>query len=411
MAERRQSGAREPGWRSRPRRLLTLVLAVVLLVAAGALLGWLAARPHGSAAPGWTTLKQDDPRVAAAFEALRRDGLPAALDTLERLASRDSLVLRDGHQFAHSLGRRALASSGGNPEILAQCRPVFASGCYHGVVEEYLGARGDIDMAELERMCSAGAVQEPGRLYECMHGLGHGVLGAVGLDSRAALHACDALSTSRFRSSCHEGVFMEAINSALAPAGARDLHEHAGMSHAHHEGEVGSAGSGRLVLDPRDPYAPCDQFAGPYAESCWLFQGFVILRAAGFNVAQGFRTCDGAPDGKAGRCYESLGLQLTGLFQRGDEWILQQCAKGQPERAPQCAAGAALTLAGLDWSGARAMRFCSAAPADWKAACYDSAVGLLDELATPSQRTAVCAAVDQGYVGSCRRAAGLDVRN
>lgn len=371
--------------KARRARRLGLGLAALVMCSGVVLLGSSATRARPS-----------DHKGTAAFRALDREGLAAALDTLERLAALDSLVLRNAHQIAHALGRQALALEGNDPRVLNQCRPIFASGCYHGVVEGYLHARGRIDMAELERMCRAGAAREPGTAYECVHGLGHGVLGAVALDAPAALGYCDSLSTPGFRSACHEGAFMEAMTAAVG-------------AHAHgmHEPQQPSSTPGRLALDPSDPYAPCDRFGDPYADSCWLFQGFALLRTGGFDAAAGFHACDAAPGNRAGRCYESIGLQLTGLFQRDDEWIVRQCAKGRRELAPHCAAGVALALAHIDWSGARATGFCASAPEGWRAACYDAAAGLLAELARPTEVASICAAVEPSYTAGCLRAAGL----
>jgi len=324
---------------------------------------------------------------------LRRQGLAAALDSLERVADRDSAVMRGAHQTAHALGREAVARSGGDASVIRQCSPRFASGCYHGVVEASLRARGRIDMAELERMCAgAGGADQPGPVYECLHGLGHGVLGGAGMDLPRALGDCDALSQPQFQESCHSGAFMEAISGALGGS----------MGH----GDTHPA-RGELAIDPRDPYSPCDRFDGPYAQACWLFQGFVILRHDGFDVQAAFRTCDAAPAGRPGPCYESLGHQLAGLFQRDDQWIVAQCAKGRPDLAHRCAGGAALALGALDWSGGRPARFCAAAPTDWKDTCYRTTAGSLVHLASAERRTELCGRVEPGFAAGCREAAGL----
>jgi hypothetical protein len=196
---------------------------------------------------------------------------------------------------------------------------------------------------------------------------------------------------------------MEAITSAVAGPGAQGAHVHAGEEHH-------GPAAGRLTLDPADPYAPCDRFADPYAESCWLFQGFVILRREGFDPARALHTCDAAPSGWSGRCYESIGHQVTGLFQRGDQWIVEQCGKGNPELAAHCAGGAALALVGADWSGGRVVGFCRAVPGEWKDVCYRAGGGLLGDVATGSQIAALCGSVESAYIGRCREAAG-EARN
>jgi hypothetical protein len=140
-----------------------LLVLAFLLLAGGALLtaiSWPKSRQSGLLAPDPrvsepSLLPAADPRVAPAFDTLRRGGsLAAALDVLERAAASDSVVLRDGHQLAHALGRLAVAESGGDGSVVSQCRPDFASGCYHGVVEVCVQARGRVDMTELEHLCA-----------------------------------------------------------------------------------------------------------------------------------------------------------------------------------------------------------------------------------------------------------------
>jgi hypothetical protein len=334
------------------RRRGLLVLVVLLVAAGGVLLATFGLR--GSTPP---------PSV---FAVLERRGLSAALDSLERQAAADSLVLRRGHQLAHALGRDALTRSGGDPAVLGHCRPVFASGCYHGVVEALLGLRGRVDMAELQGMCAvAGREGARGPVHECVHGLGHGVLGAVGLDIDATLRHCDALAGPDFVVACREGAFMEAITQALGGQGSHPGHAH------------GSHGAGALAIDPLDPYSPCDRYGDPYGESCWLFQGFVILRKVDFDAASALRLCDLAPGGRVDRCYESVGHQLAGLFQRSDAWVVEQCGKGDAGRAPRCAAGAALAFASMDWRGERVKRYCGSVPETWREPCLAEAAAAL----------------------------------
>lgn len=358
-----------------------LAAAALLLLGSGAL---LVAR----------TRQWRDPGVAAAFATLRHGGrLADALDLLERAAARDSAVLRDGHQLAHALGRLAVVESRGDASVVSQCRPDFASGCYHGVVEAFVQARGRVDMAELERMCAAaGGDDAPGPVHECVHGLGHGVFGAVG-DLETALHHCDALKPD-LDAWCRDGVFMEAMSPAMTESGPGHMHE--SMHHS------------QLRSDAADPYSPCDRFDGPNGSACWVFQGFLILRERGFDTKKALRVCDGAPAGRTRDCYESIGLQVAGLSQRDDAWIIGQCGRGRPDLAPDCAAGAARALVQMDWSGERAARFCRQSPAGWKDACYRRMGPFLADLAGPAQRRALCERVEAGYTGLCRQAAGID---
>jgi hypothetical protein len=375
------------------RRLLVPVLLAVAGIAAVLV--------AGRAGTGTAATPAPETVLASIEGVLRRDGLGAALDSLARLAEGDAAFQREGHQMAHRLGRQAVAGRAGDAGVIAECRPVFASGCYHGVVEAALHEAGRIDVPALERLCAAveaGSIG-PGGTFECIHGLGHGILGALKHDLPAALRACDGLSTLRRAVSCHAGAFMEGINTAVQPGTVHQAHDHGAPPTP--------AGTGRLVVDPADPYSPCRAWGDPYAASCWLFQGFVILRANGFDAARALRVCDGAPDGRAPRCYEAVGHQLTGLFQKDDEWILDQCARGQAALAARCAAGATLALDAMDWSGSRAARLCAAAPRAWKDLCYGTAASALVDLATPAERARLCDTVEAEWIAGCRQAGEL----
>jgi hypothetical protein len=363
----------------------------------------------------WDEIGPDDPRVAGIFAALEHEGLQAAMDSLVRQGAVDSAVLRGGHQLAHALGRRSLASNGGDPSVIAQCRPEFGAGCFHGVVEAFLHASGRIDMPVLERMCtSAGSRRGPGAVYECIHGLGHGVVGVLGMDYNRALGYCDALSRPRFDTSCQEGVFMEAIDDAIADSARADHHSH-GKAHAQgadvhaHHGQAGGGGL-RIHVVGGDPYSPCAAMSQAHADSCWIFQGFLILRQTKFEPAAALRLCDAAPERRAVRCYQSIGHQLTGLLQRDDAWTLRQCGTGRPEIAAECAAGATLALNAIDWSGVRSARFCSAAPVGWKATCYAAAATSLTYYAPPDQVERFCAGTGSEYSAACRQAAAAAAR-
>ena len=103
----------------------------------------------------------------------------------------------------------------------------------------------------------------------------------------------------------------------------------------------------------------------------------MILRKVDFDAAIGLRLCDAPPGARADRCYESVGYQLPGLFQRGEAWVVEQCGKGDVRRAPRCAAGAALAFASMDWTGGRVKRYCSSVPDAWSTQCFAAAAEAL----------------------------------
>ena len=199
-----------------------------------------------------------------------------------------------------------------------------------------------------------------GAVYECAHGLGHGVLGAVGLDIGAALGHCDALDRPSLVSACHEGAFMEAISSASRSEKSHPSHPH-GSSHVAH--------TGRITIDRGDVYSPCDRFTEAYGDACWLFQGFLILRDVDFDAGRALRICEAAPEDARIAAPRVSGTSLRACS--------SAAMHGWPTSAPRamlgprrrCASGAALALVLMDWSGARVNRYCGAVPSAWRTAC------------------------------------------
>ena len=64
-------------------------------------------------------------------------------------------------------------------------------------------------------MCSDPSLQKAGFLYyQCVHGLGHGLMISTGYDLPYALHVCEKLQTGWDESSCTGGVYMENVNAA-----------------------------------------------------------------------------------------------------------------------------------------------------------------------------------------------------
>ena len=356
---------------------------------------------------GWSEIAPSDLRVAGVFADLQSHGLGAALDSLKAQSSRDSLVLRAGHQLAHALGRQALLANHADAAVIGECRPLFSSGCYHGVVEAYLGVRGTIDMPALDAMCrKAGDEEHPGPVHECMHGLGHGILGALRMNATQSLHYCEQLELERYATSCYEGVFMEAVSSAL-----HHPHRHPGQVHTrgsdeHASSDMSHGVIGRLAIDSSDPYSPCRSVQAPYARSCWLFQGFLILRRVAFNARKAFDLCAAAPAGWAPRCAESVGHQLTGLFQQDDGWIRSKCNEATGALVSSCIEGALYALVAGDWSGASGVRLCASLEKAHTFQCFRALGPLLQAVAPKGQQASACGRAEPAFQVACMSSRG-----
>jgi hypothetical protein len=195
-------------------------------------------------------------------------GVRPAMETLERMTALDTAVARDGHIYAHGIGIAAYRSPAEVAETFAACTPLHQSGCYHGVIQAYFAdmqAHGaGVTEKTVEEACRDLAADR-WLLFQCAHGVGHGLTALYDHDLPRALAGCDLLPGDYQREACYGGAFMENVVSVASPhhhaiSGALDrlagggaastassstghaVDEHAGMAGMDHGGHEAIAG-------------------------------------------------------------------------------------------------------------------------------------------------------------------------
>jgi cytochrome c553 len=134
-----------------------------------------------------------------------RDGPTQALDLLAKDDISLPSVHADCHQIAHAIGHGGLAHYKGNAaRALSQGAMTCNSGYYHGVIERaFAGVPRERVLRIARGLCTGRAVtREEFLLYQCVHGLGHGLMIYSGLDLPWSLKVCDRLRTHFDRVSC-----------------------------------------------------------------------------------------------------------------------------------------------------------------------------------------------------------------
>ena len=184
--------------RSRRARLALLATAVIVAAAvpAGILLAQDSPEPPSAAAdrsahPAAGNFRPDDTSLAEcrgerdcleqAFGNLAyRRGPKAALTLFDAKSQTDAAVEADCHRIAHMIGAAALERYRGNvAEAFARGSASCWSGYYHGILEHaFSGADTEAEVsATARRVCSADAIRRTLYLaYQCVHGLGHGLM-------------------------------------------------------------------------------------------------------------------------------------------------------------------------------------------------------------------------------------------
>lgn len=275
-------------------------------------------------------------------EQLKTQGIAGAVATLDALSARDSYVAEHSHEFAHGIGIEGYQRYPDIVPAFLACGDGSASGCRHGFMQAYLESRHEISAPELQALCRPLQKAEFSRslLFQCIHGVGHGLTMFRGHELPAALRDCDLLATSWDQTSCYGGVFMEVFVNATSPH--HPATQLASSSHHHHAAETFRA------IDPKDPLYPCSIVGQKYLYACYQIQTSVILHLNGGNIGRTAKVCDRAPADMRGSCYESLGRDITAYAARDPRKTADLCAKGSTQYRPACYAGAAKSL--VNWS-------------------------------------------------------------
>lgn len=473
---------------SRRGARIGLGVFLVLLVLAGA---WLATLPSGlgrvpllSDLPGFggpdpaafgpevaeahaaCARRGEDEKRACYEEALTRriaaEGPDAALAMLEGLSEVDGDAARDGHHHAHHIGLEAYRLGDGLAEVFPRCTEAFASGCYHGVIQAHFLAHGaeGVDDAVLRETCEPyrGAAGDRWMLFQCLHGLGHGLALHLRGDLFEALASCDALPGRWERESCYGGAFMQNVVFAVEPHGAaaggemahaahppdatgspghgsdaagptghgpdaapREGHESHAMGDADGSAGTGSARAGGAartasaapvspVLDEEDPLYPCTALPERYLRACYSMQSSAVLWMADGNLRAAGRSCARAPEAWRAVCFQGLGRDVVGRARYDPARSHRLCRRLGEEGASWCYAGVAKNMVNQEARPHRAFRFCRRiGEGAERAACFEATGEAAYYLAPDAEgRARLCMeAGDPPDVEACRRGARL----
>ncbi len=356
------------------------------------------ATPHADAtAHGEAEHKVDpnEPTMAALLAVLKSDGIEAALKELNAIVARTPALLGEAHTYSHELGRQAFVKYGSAKIAFPKCDQSFQSGCYHGVLEAHFQVNPKVVPEEVATLCDVdAATKDPGFVrFQCVHGLGHGLLQHEKHDLQAGLKNCDYLKTDWDRRSCWGGAFMENI------IFARDLADgHAHSSAAQHEPS----------LKADDPHYPCNAIAAKYVEDCYLMQTSAMLMHNGYDFAKAAAECAKAPAANIPTCYQSLGRDIAGQTLHNTAESLRTCSLPEVKNVGMCLVGVVKNFIDINWETDEAFVFCKSAPEAGKSDCYRAIGEQLQGLFTDTaRRETQCARSEATFVPVCRRGAGL----
>ena len=206
----------------------------------------------------------------------------------------NAAVAGDCHRIAHRMGSAALSRFKDKvaPAFIAGS-PVCASGYYHGIIERaFLGQPTNKLGVVARQMCTDSQItKQTFLLYQCIHGLGHGLMIYTGYDLPLSLTTCKGLRTDFDKISCSGGVFMENFSS--------------------------SYGVTSKYLRKNDPIYPCnDKISDPYKVQCYGLVTANLLKTTGYDQKKTAAGCKRSEPEWVGTCFESFGRDVSGIAGR-----------------------------------------------------------------------------------------------
>jgi hypothetical protein len=314
-----------------------------------------------------------------------RSGAEAALSRFEKEIQRAGPVEADCHRIAHTIGAATLARLEGEVgHAFAAGSAVCWSGYYHGVLERALADVEENKLGEAaRRMCSDPGLRDGPTftLYQCVHGLGHGLMLHTGYDLPQSLATCDELAGEWEQTSCTGGVFMENLSS--------------------------SYGVRSRWLREDDLLYPCTTVAERHKLYCYLMVTSRILPAVGFDFAEAARVCRTSEADWLRTCFQSLGRDASGQTRQDPEEILARC-RAAGDLMGECVYGAARDMASNYAGGVEAAVLCERSPATLRARCFEGIGTILGSLHEGEEsRRAACRELTRRYLADCARGAGI----
>jgi hypothetical protein len=303
-----------------------------------------------------------------------REGPKSAIRVFDQKIASDAKIESNCHRIAHTIGSAALARFQGNVgEAFVNGSSSCWSGYYHGILERaFVGASTKSDVARVARgVCQGTEVRTTTWLaYQCVHGLGHGLMITSAYDLPFSLSVCDRLATSWDQVSCTGGVFMENISSSYGI-------------------------KSRWLRDDNLVY-PCNTVAERHKQYCYLMVTSRILEANGYDWTAAARLCNRVEPGWIDTCFESYGRDASGFTRQTPSKILPLCRlTGAHER--QCVYAAARDMTANYGNGVRASTLCARAPENLRERCFYGIGTILET----QEQGASCRRLSKRYAAAC----------
>lgn len=314
-----------------------------------------------------------------------KDGPKKSLAHLQQEQARLQPVAANCHRIAHTMGAAALARFKNKvADAMLGGNAICASGYYHGIIEQaFYGVSRDKIQAKAKTMCSDPTLRAQTFLaYQCVHGLGHGLMLYTAYDLPGSLDICDGLAEGFDATSCTGGVFME--NFAT------------------------SRGAKSEYVKKDDLIYPCNDVSEDHKYYCYLLVTANILPAVKYDFKKAAKVCLESERDWIDECYQSYGRDVSGTVRTDAKRAIVMCGYAKGRWESECIYGVSKDIVNTDANGDRAAKFCNMPAKRLRPRCFDGVGSVLASLnGTTEQREAACRKATKTYYRDCLRGAGV----
>jgi mono/diheme cytochrome c family protein len=293
-------------------------------------------------------------------------------------------VHADCHQISHWIGHAGLAYYKNNPGVaLSHGAMTCNSGYYHGVLQVALaGLPRDVVVKKAQHLCDARAVNKDDfLLYQCVHGLGHGLMIYSGDDLPWSLRTCHKLLTDFDRVSCTGGVFMQNLDTTM------------GVSR---------------YLSKKNPIYPCTIVSEQDKVYCYLMVTSRINTLDGYKWRRTAAWCRKSEPGWVATCFQSFGRDASGATEYHPKQTIRLCRLAG-SGTDECLYGASRDYANNYAGGKEAAQLCNLSPVRYQAYCFEGVgtiLGAINRLG-PARKAACDQVTPARYRADCYRGAAV----
>jgi len=269
-------------------------------------------------------------------------GATTSVADLKQRANINSFALSDCHPLMHVIGRTAAKSYATTSEAFSHGDPYCWSGYYHGIME---GMVAKISLKNLPSQLNKICADIPGKAtynfnyYNCVHGLGHGIMALLGDEVFDSLKMCDNLTGSWEQESCYGGVFMQNIIDSTNVADTDNVVKY---------------------LKPSEPLYPCTAVDDKYKGQCYLGQTSYALQVNGYNFKKVFDLCATVAEPFRDICNQSMGRDAANQAGHAAQATKNTCwLTTNANDQSNCVVGAVKEIISYYHAKTQAVEFCN----------------------------------------------------